>query len=209
MEQCKYEELATGITKRRNSHRGRRVFYCLLVAVLCILILLLAVIWIAYQNATNQAKKLDGVERHLAENEEASRNDRLRMDSRLASIERRLTEDEDTIKNLYDYLRDLKRNLTLMHAEHAAKLQQEGTNNSLLRNKIEEIESSRELFQKHLKQVDAKIEQLDRRNNQPVHIFKKCESTTESCVLGSRGNGAYWKACRTNLLLLEETVSVR
>lgn len=84
---------------------------------------------------------------------------------------------------------------------------QERRHDSLVRSEFESLLHQMELTQTYLKLVNTTIEHLDNKINQPVRIFEMCESQNETCVVGSRGNGAFWKACRTNFLPVEVTVS--
>ena len=164
----------------------------------------------------------------LSKMEDVQRNQSTRLSAlgdRVAAIGR---DNETLIRNYREYLLDLKKNLTEMHKDYAAKLSSVKKEDSALRDKhfaemhkdytakLNDAKREDSLLRNKLeslqRQIGAVNENLEHSNramemSRPVKVFSECKVDHSSCNIGSRGNGRFWKACRTELLPEEEVVS--
>ena len=181
-------ERTAGVTNHKKLCTSKVfVFGALGFTVLCILI----VMW--YN--TNQVMADDVTE---LDEKLSVMNDRIQQNA-----EREATDIAKIRKDISGYLFQLQQNLTQMWSKHAddlAELQQQDTNSSHL------MELHRQRLEQLKNQLDNARVHLNKEIGQAVNIFEHCKSIVDSCVVGTRGDGPYWKACRTKFFPKEEQV---
>lgn len=204
-DQLKYKKMAAN----RASGCSKKTYFLGFVAVIvCIFAFLLFSIYFNVSHLTTtvkqQAERITELEKEHAEYEDVLKTqsiEQFRLKIDVASVREDLTNDEITVRNYSRYLLHLKTNFTLMLT---AELRESDTNDTLLRKKMEHLQQQIDLTQEHLDHVNRTIgDKIGR----PMNIFKQCKFSETSCVIGSNGNGHYWKACSTHFLPEEEQVS--
>ena len=100
----------------------------------------------------------------------------------------------DDIRHQLNVLLNSSRSLML-------QLQENGKNDSELRSTIQhqqhEIESSMNTIHHNFDTLTRKISK----------VFEQCRLESDTCNIGSRGNGRYWKACPTEFFPIRKKVS--
>lgn len=194
-DECKYKMVPNHEMFPDDDHESinvkrRKRSYNILWRILSVFINILVVISITlhvYEYYTNHemTKKMNNITSELAEFKESFRN-------QLSVMEGQLDKDEDTII-YHEYLLNFTANLTQLHTDHSvsiAELKQGNVTNKHLLSKIEQLELKMGVIEGYLKEP-----------------YKNCKTSKSSCIAGTKGNGAYWKACATDYILTTIPVS--
>lgn len=108
-----------------------------------------------------------------------------------------IAQDQEAIRNLY-----------LRHSDSMLKLQQGEWNDSRLQKMVEEHHLLLEDLRANLNSIEEKDKILSEKIGHPLDIFGSCETTVDTSVIGSTGNGHYWKNCPTKFYPNEMKVSL-
>ena len=174
----------------------------ILLLALCSVILTLLVVWIAGRAVPKEHR--DGIKGHP----------NLQMNPNTTNM------DEDFGMNVTRQVQDMKRAQNNSVEEEMRRLEERI--NVLAdevhhpRGKTEsKVTQMQDVTHQSLQSINEKINSLGRefkmlsdQLHRPVHLYNSCIKEQASCSIGSRGNGVYWKACRTKLLDLEKEVII-
>ena len=196
MDQYKKKEPSLTGVGRKKLFLTRKLIYALVISAGTILffVLVLKFEFLGHrlhglsETVNNQGTRLDQQRRNITS-----------LENQVRTLEERLKADEEAIEQNLKYLFQLKENLTLYCAKSIAKLEKKVTNSSFM------VELHKRKMKRHLADINQAIKNLQNKSNL---VFKYCQYSTDSCKIGSRGDGAYWRACRTTFLPIEEPVSL-
>lgn len=117
----------------------------------------------------------------------------------------------ETLEKVEQRIQQLNQSLSQVLSqsdESLLKLQLSATSvHAQFQGEIEELHRLYQTLQTNLSSVSASEDALAQKIKRMKNIFGNCQTTVDTCDIGSTGNSRYWKACPTHFFQKEKQVS--